>query len=127
MKNDKDWKVRSDAIEELQKKFDECKDRPEAEGVLKSLLPILLKMLGDSNFKISLASMKMIEEIFQNAALNLEVFYGSLIEKLADSKIAIRQNVAKVIKNQFMRDKSAAWIDNLLMALKKPTANGNLK
>lgn len=94
---------------------------------MKSLLPILLKMLGDSNFKISLSSMKMIEEIFQNTSLNLEVFYGSLIEKLADSKIAIRQNVAKVIRNQFTRNRSAAWIDNLLMALKKQTANGNLK
>jgi len=60
LKNDKDWKVRSDAIEELQKKFEDCKDKPEAENVLKSLLPILMRMLSDPNFKISLASMKMV-------------------------------------------------------------------
>jgi hypothetical protein len=28
LKNDKDWKVRSDAIEELQKKFEDCKGKP---------------------------------------------------------------------------------------------------
>lgn len=60
LKNDKDWKIRSDAIEELQKRFEDCKDKPEAENVLKSLLPILMRMLGDPNFKISLASMKMV-------------------------------------------------------------------
>lgn len=61
LKNDKDWKVRSEAIEELQKKFEDYKDKPEAENLLKNLLPILMRMLGDPNFKISLASMKMVE------------------------------------------------------------------
>lgn len=61
LKNDKDWKVRSEAIEELQKRFEDYKDKPEAENLLKNLLPILMRMLGDPNFKISLASMKMVE------------------------------------------------------------------
>lgn len=86
-----------------------------------------MKMLGDPNFKISLASMKMVEEIFSNPSINLDMFLGNLIEKLADSKIAIRQNVARIIRNQFSRTQNSAWIDNLLQALRKPTTNNNAK
>jgi hypothetical protein len=84
-------------------------------------------MLGDANFKISLASMKMVEEIFENTAINLDTFMGSLIEKLSDPKIAIRQNVARIIRGQFSKTRNPAWIDNMLQAIKRPNANNNTK
>jgi len=84
-------------------------------------------MLGDPNFKISLASMKMVEEIFSNTNINLDMFQGSLIERLADSKIAIRQNVARIIRSQFTRTRNSAWMDNLLQVLRKPGTNNNAK
>lgn len=55
------------------------------------------------------------------------MFLSSLIDKLADSKIAIRQNVARIIRNQFSRTQNSAWIDNLLQALRRPNTNNNAK
>lgn len=60
LRNDKDWKVRLEAIEELQTKFQINKSEFELEVVMKNLLPILIKLLGDANFKVALIALKVL-------------------------------------------------------------------
>jgi hypothetical protein len=61
LKNEKDWKVRLEAIEELQTKFNSSKGTPEVEVMAKNFLPVLIKLLGDPNFKVALIALKIIE------------------------------------------------------------------
>lgn len=63
LRNEKDWKVRLEAIEELQTKFYSSKGTPEIESMAKNFLPVLIKLLGDPNFKVALIALKIIEEI----------------------------------------------------------------
>jgi hypothetical protein len=60
LKNDKDWKVRLDAVEELQTKFQIYKQTLEIDQLTKNFLPILVKLLADANFKVALIALKII-------------------------------------------------------------------
>jgi hypothetical protein len=60
LRNDKDWKVRLQAIEDFQNKFDTNKEAFDIEALTKTYLPILVKLLGDANFKVALISLKII-------------------------------------------------------------------
>lgn len=60
LRNDKDWKIRLEAIEELQTKFQISRQEMDIEMVTKCLLPMLIKLLGDANFKVALIALKVL-------------------------------------------------------------------
>ena len=49
-----------------------------------------------------------------------------IVDKLNDNKVALRQNISKLIKSEYLHSKQAVWIDSLLLHIKK-TANANIK
>ena len=49
-----------------------------------------------------------------------------IVEKLNDNKIALRQNISKIIKAEYVSTKHPIWIDSLLLHIKK-TSNSNIK
>ena len=61
LRNEKDWKVRLEAIEELQTMFQVNRQEFELDFLMKNLVPLLIKLLGDGNFKVALVSLKIIE------------------------------------------------------------------
>ena len=69
------------------------------ESLMKIFVPILIKLLADPNFKIAFISLKIIEEILKIPKIKLDVIVPQVLEKLNDSKIALRQNVSKLIRN----------------------------
>lgn len=93
---------------------------------MKNFTPILIKLLGDPNFKIALISLKIIEEILKITNVKLQVLVPQIVDKLSDGKIALRQNVSKLIRNEYLQKGDPIWIDNLLENLRK-TANTNTR
>lgn len=98
LKNEKDWKIRLEAIEELQNKFLTNKDSGEAENLAKTFLPILIKLLADPNFKVALISLKIIEDILHLESVNYMSLVPQLVDKISDGKVALRQNISKLIR-----------------------------
>ena len=72
---------------------------------MKTYVPILIKLLADVNFKVALISLKILEEILLFPNSNIEQIAPHLIEKLADNKIALRQNISKLIRSEYIRTK----------------------
>lgn len=58
--------------------------------------------------------------------INLDVLVPQVVEKLTDNKVALRQNISKLIKSEYLLTKEPVWIDNILLHVKK-AANSNLK
>ena len=75
------------------------KESFELESLMKIFVPILIKLLADPNFKIAFISLKIVEEILKIPKIKLDVIVPQVLEKLNDSKIALRQNVSKLIRN----------------------------
>jgi hypothetical protein len=75
------------------------------ETLMKTYVPILIKLLADVNFKVALISLKILEEILLFPNTNIEQIAPHLIEKLADNKIALRQNISKLIRSEYIRTK----------------------
>jgi hypothetical protein len=75
------------------------------ETLMKTYVPILIKLLADVNFKVALISLKILEEILLFPNSNIEQIAPHLIEKLADNKIALRQNISKLIRSEYIRTK----------------------
>jgi len=58
--------------------------------------------------------------------INMEQIVPSLTERLSDNKIALRQNISKLIKTEYLKAKHPIWMESLLNQLKKST-NSNTK
>lgn len=102
------------------------KDNVELDSLSKTFMPTLVKLLTDPNFKVALISLKIIEEILQFPSTNLTGLVPHLVDKLSDSKIALRQNMSKLIRSEYSRTKERIWIDNLLSQIKK-SPNSSIK
>lgn len=102
------------------------KDSLELDSMSKTFMPVLVKLLTDSNFKVALISLKIIEEVLHFPSTNLISLIPQLVDKLSDSKIALRQNISKLIRSEYSRSKEKLWIENLLDQLKKST-NSSIK
>jgi hypothetical protein len=63
---------------------------------------MLIKLLGDANFKVALVSLKILEDILHTPNIALEHLVPQLVEKLNDNKVALRQNISKLIKNEYL-------------------------
>ena len=69
---------------------------------LKSILELIIKLINDVNFKISITSLNILGVIVklmdtQDAQLYKDMLIKNLIEKLGDSKIAIRQLTFQIL------------------------------
>lgn len=91
------------------------------DSLTKVYIPTLVKLLGDGNFKVALISLKIIEELLKMPGIGLEMIVPHLVERLSDNKIALRQNISKLIRNEYLKTKQAIWIESLLGQLKKST------
>jgi hypothetical protein len=60
------------------------------------------------------------------ADVSLDVLAPQVVDKLSDNKVALRQNISKLIKSEYLLTKEPIWIDNLLLQIKK-TSNSNVK
>ena len=93
---------------------------------MKYFVPMLIKLLGDTNFKVALVALKILEDILHTPNIILEQIVPQLVDKLNDNKVALRQNISKLIKNEYMENKQSIWVDCLLLHIKK-SANANIK
>lgn len=65
------------------------------------MLPAVIKLLSDQNFKLVLVALKILENILESSYFRPEqadILVQALIDKLADPKISVRQNVFKLIR-----------------------------
>ncbi len=69
------------------------------DSLVKVYIPTLVKLLGDGNFKVALISLKIIEELLVMPGMSLELIVPHLAERLSDNKIALRQNISKLIRS----------------------------
>ena len=93
---------------------------------MKAFVPILIKLLTDTNFKVALVALKILEEILHTPGINVEQLVPQIVEKLNDNKVALRQNISKLIKNEYSQTKLPIWLDSLLLHIKK-SSNANIK
>jgi len=52
LRNENNWKDRIEAAEEILSKMEINKHKPELQGVIRTMLPIIIKLLSDQNFKL---------------------------------------------------------------------------
>lgn len=93
---------------------------------MKYFVPTLIKMLGDSNFKVALIALKILQEILHVPNVNIELIVPQIVQKLADNKVALRQNISKLIRSEYNLSKHPIWLDHLLLHVRK-SANANVK
>ena len=88
---------------------------------LGELMPLLLKLINDNNFKVSITSLNILHRIVHLPGVNqretLDNMMQILIEKLGDSKIAVRQATSKIILEHFHQTRKAQWIEFLIKYL----------
>eukprot|EP00163_Fabomonas_tropica_P001966 TRINITY_DN1145_c1_g1_i2.p1 TRINITY_DN1145_c1_g1~~TRINITY_DN1145_c1_g1_i2.p1 ORF type:complete len:1334 (-),score=342.97 TRINITY_DN1145_c1_g1_i2:21-4022(-) len=101
LKDDSNWKVRAQAIEELQYIVFRLEDSQPLLPHLQPLMIFLTNMLDDPNFKISLTTLQIIGDLIGKVGMAVrpvtQTVLSALIEKLGDNKIVIRQANMKVI------------------------------
>ena len=90
------------------------------------MVPPLLKLLSDQNFKIATITLKVLEDLFKIESIPLESIVPQVVEKLGDGKVSLRQGVARLIRSEYLREYNPIWLDSLLDLLKK-TTNASLK
>lgn len=42
--------------------------------------------------------------------ISLDIIVPHLVERLSDNKIALRQNISKMIRNEYLKTKKSIWI-----------------
>lgn len=103
LEEDQSWKERTAAIEYIDDQLNYVTSNPEKVGLflphISSFLGLVLQLIKDINFKISLTAINITRKIL---SLDMNCFNRhktqlttSLIEKLSDSKVVIRQSVLK--------------------------------
>jgi len=87
------------------------------------LLDFLFKLLNETHFKIALTAINIFDAIIQSVSISTEIGESiafKLIDKLSDSKIAIRQASSKNLKELFKSSSSLPlkfWINAFLDAI----------
>ena len=71
---------------------------------------MVVKVFDDNNFKISVLGLKMIEDLFEMEIIQVNQIAKQMINKLNDPKISLRQNVSRLIFNEYMRKHDKRWI-----------------
>lgn len=97
-----DWKVRAPAVEKLLDLLQSKQDLSQVVPHVKELVQLMITLLNDPNFKISLTSISIIGALVARlgpsmSKASLECLVGPLAENFADKKIVIRQESMKVM------------------------------
>ena len=102
LNDENDWKKRTQAIQETENLIKKQFSRPNEDFpiYITDICKKMWKMMHDSNFKISLTSLRIIHNLcvkYPKEIVNcLNVLVNNLWEKLSDNKIVIRHAVLKV-------------------------------
>ena len=106
LNNQEDWKLRTEAIEELesQLKFElqgeNHSPNPDLAPYISDICNKMMKMIHDSNFKISLTAIRIIHLLSINYPNEIRPVFQELIKtlmaKLEDNKIVIRHAILKI-------------------------------
>eukprot|EP00937_MAST-01D_sp_MAST-1D-sp2_P000770 g770.t1 len=102
-----DWKVRASAVDELQRLITGLNGRGASVlfGHEGKLLLLLAELLDDANFKITVTTLRIMGDMLNLLrsvlvpAEHLPLFFPTLLSRLGDSKIVIRQQCAAVLCN----------------------------
>lgn len=106
--DEKDWRSRASAVEEVHELLDAVSElaRKQLTEKLSDFLKIFSKLLDDSNFKISLTALQIVQKISKYPAFHappaLESILFGLVSKLGDSKVAIRSLALKIIRDSIL-------------------------
>ena len=86
-----------------------------------AFLGFIYQYITDINFKISLASIKIVTLLLQEDLINLKVYFNSLlsnlIEKLSDSKQVVRDMVMECCCNLINRSKPVPFSSQVIKYL----------
>lgn len=119
IKNNSDYKIRSQSIEKLHQITQEITDPQVLKKDMKGLLEYLVSFLNDSNFKIALTSIYIIGQIIDISGLEIvhQMAYicSHLIAKFSDNKSIIRQAAIKTIL-KLMRNLEAPSVLEMCLA-----------
>ncbi|KAL4509150.1 hypothetical protein ABPG72_018081 [Tetrahymena utriculariae] len=122
LKSQKDWRAKAQAVEELEKIIQDADDLSGIEDQLEEFLDLVLDLTSDSNFKVQVTSMNIIFEIIGLKKCQedkiFKIISSSIIEKLGDSKIAIRQLAQKIIIKHFEKFDENEWIYEIVRNIK---------
>lgn len=86
------------------------------------MLPFIVRLLSDQNFKLVLVGLKILENILESSYFRHEqsdTLIPALLDKLADAKISVRQNVFKLIKILLRSTDRNVWIESAIAMLLK--------
>ncbi|EAR91989.2 CLASP amine-terminal protein (macronuclear) [Tetrahymena thermophila SB210] len=122
LKSQKDWRAKAQAVEELEKNIQDADDLSGIEEQLEDFLDLVLDLTSDSNFKVQVTSMNIIFAIIGLKKCQedkiFKIISSSIIEKLGDSKIAIRQLAQKIIIKHFEKFDENEWIYEIVKNIK---------
>lgn len=100
-----DWKSRTKAIEEVEIAVTKELENPfdDFHLYITDICKKMIKMVSDSNFKISLTSLLIIQKVAAKYASELIPILGhviqQLVQKLDDNKLVIRHAILRIINN----------------------------
>ncbi|KAL4466847.1 hypothetical protein ABPG74_010444 [Tetrahymena malaccensis] len=125
--NEKDWRSRTSAIEEINSQIDNIQEFTILFQKLDEFISILIKLINDTNFKISLTALQIISKISKHEQFNnpniIDKIAPQIVSKLGDSKVAIRTQVIKIIREHIKLFGQFKWLDACLSGLKSKNAN----
>ena len=59
--------------------------------------------------KNCMISLKIIEELLKMPGIGCNYLFPHLVERLSDNKIALRQNISKLIRGEYLKDRSIQY------------------
>jgi hypothetical protein len=103
LRDSKNWTVRAAGIDELQRVVSALSNVAPAVPHLPALMELFAVLLGDQNFKISLTTLQILNQLVVKFGVSLEpaleVILPHLVGKLGDNKIVVKQGVMKFMRN----------------------------
>ena len=94
------WQERTQAIEKLEAEVSKHTGQELSTNQANELLAFLITLITDINFKISLASLKIITILFRRRQIQSQKHFSNLvsvvIEKLSDSKSVVRDAILEL-------------------------------
>ncbi len=107
-------------MEELDSKYILGRASEIDEKMLKSTMPILIKLISDSNPRIAQKTFKIIESLMRVARPNFSEIIPQLFEKLMDNKMSLSQSIVNLAITNYTETKNKQWLDEFLAYLKRP-------
>jgi hypothetical protein len=102
LRDSRNWKARASGIEELQRLVTSLTNIGAVVPHLPSFMELCAGLLSDQNFKISLTTLQILGAVVEKFGANMEGSLSnimpSLISKLGDNKVVVRQTIMKCMR-----------------------------